>query len=234
MTFDQEQVSFNVARLKKAGKIFEIVVDPDSAIAFKQGKEVDMRDVLKSEKVFTDANKGLVASSTDVNHTFGTNDPAEVAKQIINEGEINLTAEYRRKLRAEKKKQIVNLIASKGVDPKTKLPHPAQRIENAFEEAKVKINYFKTAEEQINEILKQLRPVLPISLETKKIMIIIPAKYAGKAYSVVVQFAKPKEDAWQDDGSWKGVIEMPAGLEADFYEKINNVTHGETEISVIE
>ena len=42
-----EQIHINLARIKKNGKSFEIVVDPDKAVAFKQGIIRDIREVLK-------------------------------------------------------------------------------------------------------------------------------------------------------------------------------------------
>ena len=58
--FDHQKISINLARLKTHGLNFEIVVDPDLAIDFKHGKDVEIRELLKAEEVFVDANKGLV------------------------------------------------------------------------------------------------------------------------------------------------------------------------------
>ena len=69
---------------------------------------------------------------------------------------------------------IIEIIRKNGVDPKTKLPHPAQRIKNAMDEARVTINEFRRAEDQVDGILKSIRPVLPISFEKRKIAIKIP------------------------------------------------------------
>ena len=62
ITHDHEKIHLNLGRIKKEGENFEIVVDPDLAIEFKDGKEVDIREVLKSEEVFSDAKKGLLCS----------------------------------------------------------------------------------------------------------------------------------------------------------------------------
>ena len=146
-TFDRERVSFNLAKLKKGGETFEIAIDPDLAIDLKHGKDVDMRDVLKSEDIFSDAKKGTLASESKMHELFNTSDPLKVAEAIINDGQIQLSSEYREKLREEKKNKIVNIIHRNAIDPKTNLPHPPQRIENAFKEAKVHIDEFKKAEE---------------------------------------------------------------------------------------
>ena len=95
-----------IARLKMHGQNFEVLVDCNSAIAVREGKEADMKDVLAAMKVFTDAKKGLAASENAMKQIFQTSDAEEVAKQIILKGEIQLTSEYRNSLREIKRKQI--------------------------------------------------------------------------------------------------------------------------------
>ncbi len=233
-TMDHEKVSFNLAKLKKGGLNFEIAVDADLAVAHKTGKDVDLKDVVRSEHIFSDVKKGLIAPEDKMQELFGTTDFMQVAESIIKNGEIQLTAEYRQKLTEEKRKKIINMITTNGLDPRTKLPHPPQRIENAMEEARVRIDEFKTAEEQVETIVKQLKPILPISFEKKKIQVLIPAEHAGKAVNAIMQFGKPQNESWNNDGSYSCMIEMPAGLEADFYDKMNGLTHGYVETKVIE
>ena len=233
-TMDHERVSFNLARIKKHGKNFEIAVDPDLAIAMKTGKAVDIKDVVKSEKIFSDVKKGLLAEEKLLPTVFDTDDPLKVAAYIIKEGEIHLTSDYRQKLRDEKQKKIVSLICRNAMDPKTKLPHPPLRIQQAMQEAKVKIDEYKVAEEQVEGIIEKLKPIIPIRMETKKLQVQIPAEHAGKAYSAISRFAKPQQEVWNNDGSYTCTVDMPAGLEADFYEKLNNLTHGGLQVEVLE
>jgi len=233
MTFDKERIHLNLARLHKGSEKFEIDVDPEKAIAFKKGQLEDIKEVLKVEKVFSDAKKGMEASEKLMQSMFKTADPLEVAKIIITKGEIQLTEEYRRKTREFKKKHILTIIQRNGVDPKTHNPHPLQRLENAFEEAKVRIDDFADAESQVQDVLKKLRVILPIKFEIKEIAIKIPAEYAAKAYSLVKGFGHIIKDDWQSDGSWLVVIEIPGGMEQDFYDKINSFTHGNNESKVL-
>ena len=72
-----------IARLKTHGQNFEILVDCNNAIAIKENKDIDMKDVLAAIKIFTDAKKGLEASEGDMEQVFKTSDVEEVAKQII-------------------------------------------------------------------------------------------------------------------------------------------------------
>ncbi len=216
---------FNTARLKKGSDVFEIVIEPEIAIAARHGK-ADIRDALKVQKVFSDAKKGMLASEQRMQAIFGTTDALEVAQKIIKEGSIQITAEYRQKLMEQKRRQVVDFIRRNGVDPRTHAPHPAQRVEAAMVEAKVRIDEFKPAEQQVQEVLKALRPILPIKFEVKEVELIIPAQYASKAHNVLKAFGKILKEEWMNDGSWKGIMEIPGGMEQELYDKLNALTHG--------
>jgi len=221
-----------IARLKTHGANFEILVDCDKAIAFKGGKG-DIKDVLATPQVFSDSKKGMLASETQMQQIFKTSNPEEVAKIIIKKGEIQLTAEYKTKLREQKKKQIIDYIHRNGVDPRTHAPHPPARIEAALEEAKIHIDEYAPVDRQVNDILKKLHTILPIRFEIKEIAVKIPAEYAGRAFSVLSGFGRMTRQEWLSDGSLAAVIEMPGGLEEDFHNKLNSLTHGNAETKLL-
>ena len=222
-----------IARLRTQGLLFEILVDCGNALALKEGKNIGMHDILAAMRVFSDAKKGLEASVTAMKQIFGTSDPEEVAKQIIQKGEIQLTQGYRERIREEKRKQIINVIHMNGVDPKTHLPHPPQRIENAFIEAKFHVDEFKPVQEQVQEALKKLRPILPIRFEVKEIAIKLPPEHAPKCYAIVKSFGTILREEWQSNGNWVAVVEMPGGMESDFYDRLNKICHGNVESKVL-
>ena len=76
------------------------------AIIFHNSGEGDVKEILKSEQIFSDANKGLLASEESIKKVFGTDDVLKASEIIHKEGDIQLTSEYREQLREEKKKQI--------------------------------------------------------------------------------------------------------------------------------
>src|SRR3989338_3041618 len=131
-----------IARLKADNQHFEVLVDCEGAIALREGKSVDIKDVLAAMRIFSDAKKGLEAPQHVMEQIFKTADTEEVARQIITKGEIQITAEHRNRIREIKKRQIINLIHRNGVDPVTHAPHPITRIENAIEEVKFHVSEF--------------------------------------------------------------------------------------------
>jgi len=231
----EESPHMNVARyIKERSKHYEVVVDPDLAESFKKGKISDVREVLKAEEVFSDAKKGLRPSEKDLLDTFGTKDKLRIAETILRKGIIQVSEKYREELREQKRRRIIDLIKINCVDSKTGLPFPPQRIENAFAEAGVKIDENKRAEDQIQDIIKKLRTVLPIKAEIKKYDILIPAKYASKSKNSIIQLGAVEREKWNQDGSYSFAMEIPAGMREEFFDKINAMTQGNAQIKEIE
>ncbi len=221
-----------VVKLEKLGKTFEVLADPDGVLDLREGKKVNVRDILAIDEIFKDARKGERASEEDIMKVFGTTDIEKVAEIIIKEGEFRPTAEQRRKMLERIRKQIIELIARNSVDPRTNLPHPRERIENALEQAKVKID-LRPAAEQINEVVKALRPILPLKFGTVKLQLIIPMKYANSVYGKVKREAKVLREQWSSSGVilW---VEVPSGMKVEFMEMIANLTRGEAGVKEVE
>lgn len=216
-----------LARLKKFGQTFELSVDSDKALKYKRGELNDIHDVLKAEHIYSDVKKGLRVPVQELQKIFKTDDTIAIADIIIKHGEIQLTSEHRAEEREQKRKLLINLIHRQAVDPKTNLPLPPMRIELALEQGKIHLDDHKTVEEQFDEIVQKLRPILPIKIEQKRITLTIPAQFAGKSYALVKSNSMIIKDTWNNDGSWTATVEIPAGLYLEFLEKINAVTHGQ-------
>jgi ribosome maturation protein SDO1 len=222
-----------IARLKTHGKTFEVFVDPDGALAFKKGDPVKIENILAVEDVFSDARNGDRPAEQDVINAFGTTDAIKIAEKIINEGELQLTTEQRRKIQEDKKKQIIAFIARNAINPQTKAPHPPARIEAAMDEAGIHIDPMKSVEEQVDITMKAIRPIIPIRFEEVKVAIKLPPEYAAKAYGGVAKFGNLLKQEWQNDGSWIGVLSIPAGMQDELYSLLNRLTKGSAETRLI-
>jgi len=223
-----------VAKLDRQGEHFEILIDPDAALELKMGKPLGIDKVLIHEEVYKDAKKGLRASEQALKKVFGTTDVRKIAEIIIKEGEIPLTAEQRRRLIEDKRRQIVEWISRNCIDVRTKTPVPPQRVENALEQARVSIDPFKPAEEQVQEILKELQRILPIKVATARMSLSVSSAYAQKVKGLVAKMAKIVNERYRSDGSWEAVVELPAGLQDVLISKVNDVTHGDVDIKILE
>lgn len=230
----KERLSLNLARLKKGGEKFEVILeDPDKALELREGKQADVRDILQSPEIFSDAKKSQLAPESDIKKIFSTEDAFKIAEEIIKKGEIQLTEEHRTRIFEQKKRQVLEYIHQNTVDPKTKLPHPIKRLELAFEEAKIRIDPSDTVSWQVDKILPKLQTILPLSVSKMQLKVTIPAKYAGSAYGTLKSKYNLIKERWNDDGSVSFESIGAAGLKLDVIGLINKLTNGEAMIEDI-
>ena len=192
-----------------------------------------MDGVLATKDIFKDVKKGEKASETEMQKLFHTTNPDEVADIILKKGEIQLTADYKNNLREVKKKQIIAFIHRNAIDAKTGLPHPPQRIEDAMDQCKCKVDEFRSVDAQIQEIVGKIREMLPIRFETRELEIIIPSSFTGKGYGTVKRFGKVLKEDWLSNGDLKFVLEIPAGMQEDLENELNKLTKGDVEIKIL-
>jgi len=222
-----------VARLESHGERFEILVDPHGAALVRQGQPVEIEDVVAALNVFGNSSKATRASDESLMKVFQTTDFDAVARKIIIKGEIHLTADQRKQMVEEKRRQVVTFISRNAVNPQDGHPHPPARIERAMEEARVNIDPFKHVEEQVKETVKALRPLLPIRFEELRLAIKIPPDFAARSYGDIAAAATMEKDEWLKDGSWVCVVRIPAGIQGEFYDLINKLSKGEGQVKIL-
>ena len=224
---------YTLVRYQTGSEKFEIMVDPDKGLAYKRGELSEVRNVLLVDTIFTDANKGEKASAEKLEKAFGTSDPLEVAEILFEKGIFQLNTQQRREMMEQKWRQIIHIISRTYVDPKTKLPHPPVRIENALEDVRVQIDPLKDAEEQVKDVVDALRHILPMSSDNVQIAIKVPAEYTGKSYGIAKDFGEIKRDEWQSDGSWIAVVELPAAMQVEMLEALGKSTQGNIQSKIV-
>ncbi len=72
-----------------------------------------------------------------------------------------------------------------------------------------------------------------MKIEQISIDVQIPAEYSAKAYGPIKNFGAIKREEWRADGSWHGIVEMPAGSYASFLNKLGEVTKGNGEAKIV-
>ncbi|MCL2031901.1 MAG: ribosome assembly factor SBDS [Methanomassiliicoccaceae archaeon] len=222
-----------IARLESHGETFEILLDPAVMTFIKQGKKVDLVDYLAVEDVFKNSGKGTRPAEGKVKEVFGTDDISEIAKKIVEKGEVQMTAEQRKEMLEAKRNQVISYIAANAINPQTKLPHPYVRIELALEEAKFHVDPFRPLDKEIDEAMKLLRPLLPIRFEKSKIAIKLKGDDYGRCFDDMVHYGIIEREEWTADGSWIGLMELPAGMVPELTEKLKHKTKGSASIKLI-
>jgi ribosome maturation protein SDO1 len=211
------------ARIRHKGQEYEILVDLDAAVKFKKSGSGNIAEIMQTEDIYNNLKKGDKASNAQLETTFGTNDIYVIAEKILKDGEIMLTQEYRDEEREKKLKQVIDYLVVNSVDPKNGRPHTPDRIKSALEQIHFNLTN-RPVEEQVKLVIDKLNSIMPISIQTKKIKITIPAAYTGKAYGVIQTYKESEE--WLSDGSLEVILAIPSGAVMGFFDKLNGVTHG--------
>ena len=222
---------FTIVRLSAGNEKFEILVKPDPALEYKLGKKMDISNIMISDEIYSDANKGTRSSSEKLMKQFKTTDQIEIAKQIMAKGGLNMNTDQRRKMIEEKKRQIVEYINKNFVDPKTHMPHPVSRINAVLDEARLAIDPFKRLDDQIKNIIEPLRKVLPLKSEILELNVTVPAQFSGQSFSVFKSIGEIKSEQWLADGSLQVVLNLNAGMKSSFLDRIGTATKGSAQVT---
>ena len=222
-----------VVRYTYSGDKFELLVKPDPAFDYKTGKLSEISKILISEEIYTDSNKGTRATNEKLNQVFKTIDPAKIAEIIMKKGELNLTTEQRKKMTSEKRKQLVTFIAKTYVDPRSHLPHPPLRIEQALDDGRISIDPFKNIDEQVKEVVEKLRPIIPLKSENIILEISVPAQFVAQSYTVLKSTGTLKKEDWQTNGSLKAILEIPAAARPHVIDRLGSITKGTATVEVV-
>ncbi|MAE79786.1 MAG: ribosome assembly factor SBDS [Candidatus Poseidoniales archaeon] len=217
-----------LARMEKGGKRYELLVDPNQVDEFKSDPQsIDLNQFLAMDEVFHDIRGGERPTAEAIENTFGTQDILEIAKTILDKGSIQLTTAQRKARVEQMRQQIVHEIHTMAVDPKTKSPHPKTRIELALDESRYSVDPFKRLDDQVKLAIEVLKPMIPLSFESVRLALRVP----GSAYGSASRILRPylEKEQWLENGSWAGIIELPAGMKDVIIGKIMRQS-SETEV----
>jgi ribosome maturation protein SDO1 len=209
------------ARIKVKGKQFEISVDLDEALKVKAGKG-NVSAALNMPSIYTDLKKGFTASKPELNAAFDTEDVYAIAEIIMKKGEIQKNQEFRDAEREKKIKQVIDLVLRNAVDQHGR-PYTEERIRKAINEVHFNFDN-RPAEAQMPELITKLSTVIPIKVETKKIKLTIPARFSAQVYGLLKDYKESEE--WLANGDLQVIMNIPSGLQIDFYDKLNAITRG--------
>lgn len=230
-----------IARLTSHNKEFEIIVNAVKARDYKSGIISDISDILVVDGIFRNLrkvkslDKGVLfkdnktvmrIENKELKEIFDTTELIPITKKIIDDGEIQYTTEQRKEFLERKEKAVINLIAGQSIDPRTNAPHTPARIEAAIRQAKIHVDMYKSAEAQVQNIVKEIAAIMPIKLEFKEIQIRVPIRYAGQLKKIMIDFGQIKKDNWIGT-DYIAMITIGAGLTDSFMGKVNSLTHGE-------
>lgn len=160
-----------LVKLKKCGKRFEIACYKNKVVAWRNGIEKNIEEVLQTETVFTNVSRGEVAKAVDLKKAFDTDDHAKVCLVILAKGEFQLSDKERALQLSSKFTEVASTISTMTINPATQRPYPVSVMEKAMKDAHVSVKPNKSAKQQALEIMKVLKESIPLERVKMKIKI---------------------------------------------------------------
>ncbi|KAI5928409.1 UPF0023 family protein [Camillea tinctor] len=124
----------SLVRLKKGKKRFEIACYKNKVLEWRSGIETDLDEVLQIPNVFLNVSKGQTAPSAELAKAFGKERSLDdVILEILNRGELQVGERERAAQLDRVHHEVVAIVASKLVDPRTKRVYTPGMIEKALD-----------------------------------------------------------------------------------------------------
>ncbi|KAL2271467.1 hypothetical protein VTJ83DRAFT_838 [Remersonia thermophila] len=124
----------SLVRLKKGKKRFEIACYKNKVLEWRSGIETDLDNVLQIPNVFLNVSKGQTAPSAELAKAFGKDASLDdIILEILRKGEMQVGEKERTAQLERVHNEVVSIVASKLVDPRTKRVYTPGIIEKALD-----------------------------------------------------------------------------------------------------
>ena len=169
-----------VVRLKKAGVRFEIACYKNTVVAWRDGFEKDLDNVLQTTKVYNNVSKGVFAKEDDLLRAFGTKDEETVSRLILDTGELQVSEKERKNVFDVIFRDAVTVLVEKCVNPSTNRPYPPGMIERALKEIHFSVDPMRSAKQQALAAIPKLRAVFPIKRAAMRFKLVVGREWFQK------------------------------------------------------
>lgn len=124
----------SLVRMKKGKKRYEIACYKNTVTSFRAGNETDLDNVLQIPNVFINVSKGQVAPNEDLKKSFPGMTREEIVLEILKKGEIQVGEKERGAELERVHREVVEIVAGRLVDPKSKRVYTTGMIEKALDQ----------------------------------------------------------------------------------------------------
>ncbi|KAL1800250.1 hypothetical protein ACET3X_000592 [Alternaria dauci] len=124
----------SLVRMKKGKKRFEIACYKNKVLEWRNKIEKDLSNVLQIENVFLNVSKGQVAPKADLEKAFPKKSLEDIIIDILDHGELQVGEKERNAELERTKNEVIDIVAGKLVDPKTKRVYTTGMIEKALDQ----------------------------------------------------------------------------------------------------
>ena len=145
-----------------------------------------MREVLQSERVFTNVGKGEFSNSKDLEKAFGTRNELEVCKIILEKGALQVSEKERSVAQDSMFADIAQRVSEMSVNPETERKYAPTIIQKAMkDEIHYSIVAKKNAKVQAIDVIKQLqKKQFPIERCKSTVKLVIQPQYKETKHKI--------------------------------------------------
>lgn len=160
-------------RMRKGDRRFEIVCYRNKVQDWRSGVEKDIDEVVQVPQVFVNVGKGEVASSQDLQKYFETTDVNKAVLEILNKGELQVGGKERQQQQEQIHQSVLEIVASKVINPKNQRRYPASIIEKALNMLDFRFSNNKPPKGQALEAIRLLvdSQLIPIARASMRIRV---------------------------------------------------------------
>lgn len=119
--------------MRAGKKRFEIACYKNKVLEWRNKIEKDLSNVLQIENVFLNVSKGQVAPKADLEKAFPKKTVEQIITDILENGELQVGEKERNAELERTKNEVIDIVAGKLVDPKTKRVYTTGMIEKALD-----------------------------------------------------------------------------------------------------
>ncbi|KAK9453141.1 SBDS protein C-terminal domain-containing protein [Dipodascopsis uninucleata] len=225
----------SLVRMRKGKRRFELACYQNKVQDWRSGVETDLDEVLQIHSIFLNVSKGQVASNEDLKSSFGSTDVDKIILEILKKGDLQVGEKERQAKLQQQHATVIEMIASKCVNPNTKRPYPTTIIEKALSELGVNILGNRSPKAQALDAIKQLvaKQIIPIARARMRIRLTADAKEAKKYRESIIALVEQIEDEdWSTEWECTGFID-PGNFRA-LSELLKNESKGRASIEVLD
>ncbi|KAF2862885.1 Shwachman-Bodian-diamond syndrome protein [Piedraia hortae CBS 480.64] len=190
----------SLVRIKRGKKKFEIACYKNTVSSFRSGAETDLDNVLQIPNIFLNVSKGQVAPNEELKKAFPGMSRQDVVLEILKKGEIQVGEKERDAELERIKKEVIEFVSSRVVDPKTKRVYTSGMVEKALDQIAANpkeedgpkwrgVTTTKSAKLQALEAMKALIAHQPIPVARARMKV----RVVGPAAGVKKMIVSPKE-----------------------------------------
>lgn len=175
--------------------------------------------------------KGQVAPNDDLQKSFGTTDQDKIILEILQKGEIQLSEKERQAKGSQIQAEILQIISTKCINPRTKKRYPPTMIQKALAELKFNMVATKQAKLQALEGIRLLvsKQIIPIVRAKMKVKVTLESKDAKKLSEKIKPLLGDIES--EDTGKfWESVSLIDPVNYRELVELVGNHKSGQLEV----